>query len=188
MLWVRISIRARCTTLCDQVCQWLATGPPVSSTNKTYRHDITEILLKAELNTMNQPNQPIKDQCRYCNLKWEITPTKNDIDWVHSTIFQLYHGGQFYWWRNPEYLDKTTDLSQVSGELYHIMLYRVHLTLVGFELTMLVVIGTDCKGSYKCNYHTITITTVPSKVRQWSYVLIISIFDLSIHYWRGNMK
>jgi hypothetical protein len=23
MLWVRISIRARCTTLCDKVCQWL---------------------------------------------------------------------------------------------------------------------------------------------------------------------
>ena len=41
MLCVRISIRARCTTLCDEVCQWLATGQwfspstPVSSTNKT---------------------------------------------------------------------------------------------------------------------------------------------------------
>ena len=27
MLWVRISIRRRCTTLCDKVCQWLAAGP-----------------------------------------------------------------------------------------------------------------------------------------------------------------
>jgi hypothetical protein len=26
MLWVRISTRARCTTLCDQVCEWLATA------------------------------------------------------------------------------------------------------------------------------------------------------------------
>jgi len=26
MLWVRISIRARCTTVCDKVCQWLTTG------------------------------------------------------------------------------------------------------------------------------------------------------------------
>ena len=26
MLWVRVSFSARCTTLCDKVCQWLATG------------------------------------------------------------------------------------------------------------------------------------------------------------------
>jgi hypothetical protein len=60
MLWVRISIRARCTPLCDKVCRWLATdrwffpGPPVSSTNKTDRHDITEILFKVSLNTIKQ--------------------------------------------------------------------------------------------------------------------------------------
>ena len=52
MLWVRISIRARCTTLCDKVFQWLATGrwfspgPPVASTNKTDHHDITFYLLR----------------------------------------------------------------------------------------------------------------------------------------------
>ena len=33
MLWVRISIRARCTTLCDKVCQWwFSPCPPVSTT------------------------------------------------------------------------------------------------------------------------------------------------------------
>ena len=47
MLWVRISIMGRCTTLWDTVCQWLATGQwfspgtLVSSTNKTDHHDIT---------------------------------------------------------------------------------------------------------------------------------------------------
>ena len=63
MLLVRISIMARCTALCDKVCQWLATGrwfsfgPLVSSTNKTDRHDITEILLmKVALNTIKQTN------------------------------------------------------------------------------------------------------------------------------------
>ena len=34
----------------------------------------------------------------------------------------------------------------------------------GFELTTLVVIGTDCIGSCKSNYHTITTTTAPKMV------------------------
>ena len=63
MLRVQISIRARCTTLCDKVCQWLATRrwfsphPLVSSTNKTDRYDIAEILLKVALNSIKQRNK-----------------------------------------------------------------------------------------------------------------------------------
>jgi hypothetical protein len=36
--------------------RWFSPGPPVSSTNKTDRHDITEILLKVALNTIKQTN------------------------------------------------------------------------------------------------------------------------------------
>ena len=58
-LWVQIPLRRGelSTPLCDQVCQRFATGQwfsPVSSTNKTDRHNIVEILLKVALNTLTQ--------------------------------------------------------------------------------------------------------------------------------------
>ena len=40
---------------------------------------------------------------------WCLTPL--------SAIFQLYHGGEIYWWRKPEHLEKI------------IVLYRVHLAM-----------------------------------------------------------
>ena len=44
-------------------------------------------------------------------------------------IFQLYRGSQFSWWWKMEHQENTTDLSQqVTDKLYHIILYRVHMS------------------------------------------------------------
>ena len=59
-LWIRIPLMVSVldTTLCDIVCQWHKAGQrfslctPVSFTNKTDSHDITEILLKVAFNTI----------------------------------------------------------------------------------------------------------------------------------------
>jgi hypothetical protein len=67
--WVRIrlcKLQKGCTRLAaasDQVYQllvhgrWFSPGTTASSTTKTGRHDIDEILLKVALNTINQTNQ-----------------------------------------------------------------------------------------------------------------------------------
>ena len=66
---------------------------------------------------------------------WCLTPL--------STIFHLYHGCQFYWWRKPEYPEKTTTLEVISTDwtgqvvvnpttqMYHIFLTTTAPACIG---------------------------------------------------------
>jgi hypothetical protein len=80
---------------------------------------------------------------------WCLTPLSTII--IISNIV----AGSFYWCRKPEFSEKTINLWQVTDKLYHIMLYREHVSWVRIKLTTLMVIYTDYIDSCKSNYHTI---------------------------------
>ena len=91
-----------------------------------------------------------------------------------STIFQLYCGASFIIGGNRR---KPPTCRKYLTNLYHMMLYRVHLDWVGFELTTLVVIGSDCINSCKSNYHAITTTTIPYDKHKFNNTHLSSFFS-----------
>jgi hypothetical protein len=67
--------------------------------------------------------------------------------------------------------------------LPHNVISSIPLPWMGFELTTVMVIGTDCTGSYKSNHHTIMTTNSPSKywgIWSWSNIENIKLQNISV--------
>jgi hypothetical protein len=72
--------------------------------------------------------------------------------------FLCSRGCQSYWWRKPDYPEKTIDLPQVTDKLYHIIFFS---GTPRHELVRTHNLSSDCTGSCKFNYYAITTTTAP---------------------------
>ena len=141
IMWVRISIIVRCTTLCDKICQWLAKGrwispgPPVSSTNNTGRHDITEILLKVAFDTITQTKKQticvmITNDRYYCVFKMKGASNSTFLHYCFC-LFVIRmsnteeHTSNLFLWNANRYLNLV--LSKHTGSMgYH---YNLHLLI-----------------------------------------------------------
>ena len=82
-------------------------------------------------------------------------------------------------WQSVLLMEETTDLSQVIDKLYHIMLYTSPWSR--FELKTSVVILTDCIGSCKSNYHTITATMAPNIMKKHLSILLYTAIMFNIN-------
>ena len=96
------SWRGVLNTLCDKACQWLETGQwfspgtPVTSTNNINCHDISEILLKVTLKTINQTTNLIRDGP--FNLKGGLWFFSKKIFWFSVLLKKIF----WFWWRKKK--------------------------------------------------------------------------------------
>ena len=112
---------------------------------------------------------------------------KNFVSWINFVFslvlvygvqhhFQQYfrfNGGQFYCRRKPE-------LSQVTDKLYHKCCIEYTSPWRGFELTTLVVIGTDCNATMAPFLHFNLMIYLEYLTNQQNLQSIVSIYKICV--------
>jgi hypothetical protein len=100
------------------------------------------------------------------NFMFEINNmTPLFIEFPFEYVFLCNNKNQMRWWCKgiiKSWLFKEKNLCCIECTL----------PWAGFELTTLMVIGTDCINSCKSNYHTTTTTTVP--LLSYEYIFVVS--------------
>ena len=97
----------------------------------------------------------------------------NKLSW--STWYSMFQNSLFNQLHRP--------VASHWQSLSHNVVTKYTSPWTGFKLTILVVIGTDCTGSCKSNYHTIMTTTTPHMLHGlgiWCLMPLSIIFQL---YW-----
>ena len=138
-LWFRTPFIARCIRynimlyslwVTGDRGRWFSPCTPVSYTNKTDRHDITEILLKVALNTINQPDYV--NCCLIYNWDRKSWQQYTDCCYLMTSVFRptvlpqeqtrifLYANGSLFnfLFFFPLYYDGTVTLMQKCKNLY----------------------------------------------------------------------
>jgi hypothetical protein len=136
--------------------RWFSPGPPFSSTNKDWP-------LRYNWNIVES------------GVKHHQTNKANKHLPVHHPMFFFSQHISFSYFK-IKYIIKPSTCRKSLPNFYHIMLYTSPWS--GFEITTLLVIGTDCIGSCKSNCHTITValSTIKQTKQANTYLCIIPCF------------
>jgi hypothetical protein len=124
MAWVRsrlCKLQKGCTRLAaagDKVYQllvhgrWFSPGTPASSTTKTGRHDIGEILLKVALNTKNQ------------SIYWLYYKCKWNFNKCNTSNLKLFKFRTLHRRTNRDYLGRNKSVTFINC-IIGLLLYRI---------------------------------------------------------------
>ena len=107
--------------------RWFSPGTPASSTTKTGRHTIAEILLKVALNTKNQNQNQINYIDRY-DLFFKLYNLLNSLLETVFKYFQKCCFGQIYLFHNSKQHIITKEDTQF---LFNLVCFAVTKSLIG---------------------------------------------------------